>query len=179
MTALYNRRYTPNGDGPMTGHASKTFDFSQRHSHAARRQQRTRLVLLVGLALALAFCLHSGIIVVQWPGGGAAGRRAAGGGAAAGARRVLRDGTVATDTLVVYIFSNTDPEYIENLRFFAEFGMAEGDGCEYIVVIQEDGQVRRGAVRSCVCALAMGSFWSLGSSWRCCIRLQGCIRWAH
>lgn len=40
------------------------------------------------------------------------------------------------DTLVVYIFSNTDPEYANNLRFFLKHGVAEGDGCEYVVVIQ-------------------------------------------
>lgn len=47
-------------------------------------------------------------------------------------------GPLPVTTLVVYIFSNTDPEYIENLSFFAEYGMEEGDGCEYIVIVQDD-----------------------------------------
>jgi hypothetical protein len=41
-----------------------------------------------------------------------------------------------TDTLVVYIFSNTDPEYANNLRFFLKHGVAADDGCDYVVVIQ-------------------------------------------
>lgn len=44
-----------------------------------------------------------------------------------------------TDTLVVYIFSNTDPEYIVNLKFFLRWGIREGDGADYIVVLQQDG----------------------------------------
>ena len=40
------------------------------------------------------------------------------------------------DTLVVYIFSNTDPEYANNMRFFLKNGVADGDGCEYVIVIQ-------------------------------------------
>lgn len=28
-------------------------------------------------------------------------------------------------------------EYINNLHFFARTGMAEGDGCDYIVVVQQ------------------------------------------
>jgi hypothetical protein len=38
-------------------------------------------------------------------------------------------------TLVLYIFSNTDKEYINNLRFFISNGIREGDGCDYIIVI--------------------------------------------
>lgn len=41
-------------------------------------------------------------------------------------------------TLVLYIFSNTDKEYINNLRYFVRNGMWEGDGCEYIVVVNSD-----------------------------------------
>lgn len=40
-----------------------------------------------------------------------------------------------TQTLVLYIFSNIDEEYINNFRFFVRHGMREGDGCEYIVVV--------------------------------------------
>lgn len=40
------------------------------------------------------------------------------------------------DTLVIYVFSNTDIEYASNLRFFMRFGIEEGDGCDYIFIIQ-------------------------------------------
>lgn len=41
------------------------------------------------------------------------------------------------DRLVMYVFSDSDPEYMRNLEFFVAYGMAEGDGCDYIVVVQE------------------------------------------
>ena len=44
-------------------------------------------------------------------------------------------------TLVLYVFSPTDPEYINNLRFFTEFGMAEGDGCDYVIIVQHDDAI--------------------------------------
>ena len=40
------------------------------------------------------------------------------------------------DTLVVYIFSNTDGEYANNLKFFLKHGVRVDDGCDYVVVIQ-------------------------------------------
>lgn len=40
------------------------------------------------------------------------------------------------ETLVIYVFSNTDVEYANNLRFFLQFGVAADDGCDYIVIIQ-------------------------------------------
>lgn len=39
------------------------------------------------------------------------------------------------DVLVMYIFSNTDPQYLNNLKFFLREGVQAGDGCEYIFVI--------------------------------------------
>ncbi len=44
------------------------------------------------------------------------------------------------ETLVVYIFSNTDPEYFNNLKFFLKWGVREGDGAYYIIVVQEGGK---------------------------------------
>ncbi|CAL8468255.1 g7794 [Coccomyxa elongata] len=44
------------------------------------------------------------------------------------------------ETLVVYIFSNTDPEYLNNLNFFLKWGVREGDGAYYIIVVQEGGK---------------------------------------
>lgn len=40
------------------------------------------------------------------------------------------------DTLVAYIYSNSDPEYEHNLEFFVRHGMREGDGCQYIIAVQ-------------------------------------------
>jgi len=50
------------------------------------------------------------------------------------------------ETLVVYIFSNTDPEYLNNLNFFLKWGVREGDGAYYIIVVQEGG---KSPVRPC------------------------------
>ena len=48
-------------------------------------------------------------------------------------------------TLVVYVFSQTDTEYESNMRFFLRWGVSDGDGCDYIFIIQtgEGTQVRR------------------------------------
>lgn len=44
----------------------------------------------------------------------------------------------APDTLVVYIFSYTNPEYKENLLHFVRHGIREDDGCQYVIVIQTE-----------------------------------------
>lgn len=44
------------------------------------------------------------------------------------------------DTLVVYIFSATDPEYVHNLEYFVKEGMVPNDRCHYVVVIQQPGE---------------------------------------
>lgn len=41
------------------------------------------------------------------------------------------------DTLVFYVYSYTDPEYSNNLRYFVNNGMRPDDGCHYIVVVQQ------------------------------------------
>ena len=41
------------------------------------------------------------------------------------------------ETLVLYTYSNTDTEYERNLHYFVEHGMAEGDGCDYVIIVQE------------------------------------------
>ena len=48
--------------------------------------------------------------------------------------------TVNVDTLVIYIFSPTDPEYERNMRFFIEHGMSADDPCHYAIVVQNTGQ---------------------------------------
>ncbi len=32
-------------------------------------------------------------------------------------------------------------EYLNNLRFFVKHGMRPGDGCDYIIVVQQAGQL--------------------------------------
>jgi hypothetical protein len=39
------------------------------------------------------------------------------------------------DVLVMYVFSNTDPEYLENLKFFLREGVHPSDGCEYLFIV--------------------------------------------
>ncbi|KAK9808001.1 hypothetical protein WJX73_002333 [Symbiochloris irregularis] len=39
-------------------------------------------------------------------------------------------------TLVVYVYSGSDPEYEDNLRFFLRTAVKEDDGCDYVIVIQ-------------------------------------------
>ena len=41
------------------------------------------------------------------------------------------------ETLVLYTYSNSDPEYERNMHFFVRHGMAEGDGCEYVITVQQ------------------------------------------
>ena len=40
-------------------------------------------------------------------------------------------------TLVMYVYSKTDPEYERNLLYFIEHGMWERDGCDYVIIVQQ------------------------------------------
>jgi hypothetical protein len=40
-------------------------------------------------------------------------------------------------TLVVYVFSGSDPEYADNLRYFLRTAPHANDGCDYIIVLQQ------------------------------------------
>ena len=51
---------------------------------------------------------------------------------------------VPAETLVVYTYSKSDPEYERNLEYFVAHGMWEGDGCQYLIIVQ---QVRARPVR--------------------------------
>lgn len=53
---------------------------------------------------------------------------------------VASGGARPVDTLAIYIYSKSDPEYEQNLRFFIRHAVTAGDGCEYVIVVQ---QVRR------------------------------------
>ncbi len=49
---------------------------------------------------------------------------------------LLPDGRLS-DTLVIFVYSDSDTEYEQNLQFFVRHGMWEGDGCDYIIVVQQ------------------------------------------
>lgn len=42
----------------------------------------------------------------------------------------------AGKTLVVHIFADTDTEYLENLKFFVEWGIPAQDQADYVIVVQ-------------------------------------------
>ena len=44
---------------------------------------------------------------------------------------------VRASTLVIYVFSKTDLEYERNLQYFVQHGMWEGDGCDYVIIVQQ------------------------------------------
>eukprot|EP00892_Ulva_mutabilis_P000943 jgi/Ulvmu1/1084/UM105_0043.1 len=44
----------------------------------------------------------------------------------------------AAHTLVLYVWSNTDEYYRDNLQFFVKHGMPGCNGCRYVVIINED-----------------------------------------
>lgn len=138
------RRRTGSPDDPegaggllITPTKSPADGFSRRH-----RQRGSRLptIACLGLLLLAVWAFASGhLMFSRTP----AARALAGGGGALpphADKRRLPDGSWAP-TLCVYVFSNTDPEYLENLRFFVKFGMAPDDGVTYLVVVQEqEGQ---------------------------------------
>ena len=39
-------------------------------------------------------------------------------------------------TLIVHIFADTDPEYLENLKFFVQWGISPEDQADFVVVVQ-------------------------------------------
>lgn len=42
------------------------------------------------------------------------------------------------DTLVLYVFSSTDPEAIHNLKYFVREAVRPGDGCDYVFIMQSN-----------------------------------------
>ncbi|KAL4428545.1 hypothetical protein ABPG75_002634 [Micractinium tetrahymenae] len=140
------RRRTGSPDDPegaggllITPTKSPADGFSRRHR---QRSSRLSTISCLGLLLLAVWAFATGhLMFSRTPGHAAAAGR---GGALAqhADKRRLPDGSWAP-TLCVYVFSNTDPEYLENLRFFVKFGMAPDDGVTYLVVVQEqEGQPR-------------------------------------
>eukprot|EP00884_Botryococcus_braunii_P001513 jgi/Botrbrau1/11362/Bobra.0038s0111.2 len=46
--------------------------------------------------------------------------------------------TAAKDTLIMYTYSDSDPEYQKNLEFFVKHGMWEDDPCDYLIIVQQE-----------------------------------------
>lgn len=44
---------------------------------------------------------------------------------------------VQAENLVIYTYSNSDLEYERNLVFFVQHAMWEGDGCDYLIIVQQ------------------------------------------
>ena len=60
----------------------------------------------------------------------------------------------------------TDPEYEDNLKYFLEFGVRPGDGCDYLVVVQEVGGCWAALVGAGGCWRAVGGCWrAVGGCW--------------
>ena len=57
-------------------------------------------------------------------------------------------------TLVMYVYSNTNPQYPDNLKFFVRHGIPGCSGCRYVIIINEDEQHQvRTAEGSAACFL--------------------------
>ena len=41
------------------------------------------------------------------------------------------------DVLVMYLYDNRDPVWIENFKFFVQWGITPKDGCSYIILVSE------------------------------------------
>ena len=49
----------------------------------------------------------------------------------------VQDFITTADTLVVYVYSNTNAEYQRNFHFFLEHGIHSNDGHHYIIIVQD------------------------------------------
>ena len=47
------------------------------------------------------------------------------------------DAAQGDDVLVMYLYDNRDPVWIENFKFFVQWGIAANDGCSYIILVNE------------------------------------------
>ena len=41
------------------------------------------------------------------------------------------------DVLVMYLYDNRDPVWVDNFKFFVQWGIAADDGCSYIILVNE------------------------------------------
>ena len=45
--------------------------------------------------------------------------------------------SVGDDVLVLYLYDNRDPVWVENFNFFLQWGIKYNDGCSYIILVSE------------------------------------------
>ena len=50
----------------------------------------------------------------------------------------LVDSETTGNTLIIYIFSDSDPQYIENLKFFVRYGVSQEAAVHYLIIVQTD-----------------------------------------
>ena len=74
-------------------------------------------------------------------------------------------------TLIVHIFADTDPEYLENLKFFVEWGIPVQDQADYVIVVQSTDSSTVGLsvssqptctnilTHTCTCTMALPEEW--------------------
>lgn len=48
-----------------------------------------------------------------------------------------RNDAQGDDVLVMYLYDNRDPVWVENFKFFVKWGIAANDGCSYIILVNE------------------------------------------
>ena len=54
------------------------------------------------------------------------------------------------DVLVMYLYDNRDPVWVENFRFFVQWGIAANDGCSYVILVTEAMYAAKVYQRVCV-----------------------------
>lgn len=55
------------------------------------------------------------------------------------------------DTLVIYVHSDTDAEYRNNLQFFIEHAIREEDRCDYVIIVQVRPLASECLAHTCSC----------------------------
>ena len=45
--------------------------------------------------------------------------------------------SLGDDVLVLYLYDNRDPVWVENFKFFLQWGVKYNDGCSYIIMVTE------------------------------------------
>ena len=45
-------------------------------------------------------------------------------------------GPASSSTLIMFVFADTDPQYLENLKFFVRHGVSEERAVDYIIIVQ-------------------------------------------
>ena len=61
-------------------------------------------------------------------------------------------------TLIIHIFADTDPEYLENLKFFVQWGIPPQDQSDYVVVVQSTESATVGLHTAVLSAVAAWGF---------------------